>query len=266
MPRMPWHSIGVDWDSGSWIAVGFSDDGRADAEKYESIDTLWETHEEQARRIVVDVPIGLCGADEPPAKRLESEEELSRACDDLARTVLGPRSSSVFTAPCRAAAKIAGEEPYSTVNQTNKDHTGKGLMRQAANIAPGIVAVEDLLLDGDGDPDVLLEGHPELCFRAMSNGPLQYNKRTAPGLHERLKCLEGLPAYERGTWRRLAASLHDAGHDTGTDDLIDALGLALTAQAPAEELHFLPSENPPTDAENLPMQMVYRRSEPFPIA
>ena len=218
-----WRHVGVDWDSGAWIAVGYTAGG--------------------------------C---------VETDGELSRRCDDLARQVLGPRSSSVFTAPCRDAAKKAvGEAEYSEVNETNKDRTGKGLMRQAANIAPGIVEVEDLLLE-HSDQTTLVEGHPELCFRAFADSSLQYNKKTAPGMAERLTALENATEYSRGTWRCLADELGTAGHGTGADDLLDALSLALTAKAPEGEFHSLP-QGPPTDTKDLPMQMVYRRAEPFDI-
>ncbi len=48
-------------------------------------------------------------------------------------------------APCRDAAKVAADgAEYSEVHETNEDRTGKGLMQQAANIAPGIVEVEEV--------------------------------------------------------------------------------------------------------------------------
>jgi len=51
----------------------------------------------------------------------------------------------VFTAPGRNAAKAAADgAEYSDVNETNKDRTAKGLMQQAANIAPAIVEVKEL--------------------------------------------------------------------------------------------------------------------------
>jgi hypothetical protein len=70
--------------------------------------------------------------------------------------------------------------------------------------------------------------------------------------------------YEQGTWRRLAERLGENGYDTGADDLLDALVLAVTARVPAGEFHHLPPDSP-RDAADLPMQMVYRRPEPFDI-
>lgn len=260
-----WRYVGVDWDSGSWIAVGYPESGQPETTMFGTIKELWDNHGKTADRIVVDVPIGLCESHETPDGCVETDGELSRQCDDLARQVLGPRSSSVFTPPCRAAANAAEDDDttYSEVNGTNRDRTGKGLMRQAANIAPGIVEVEELLGQQD-DPTAVLEGHPEVCFRAFADEELQFNKRTAPGMNERLAALERNTEYENGTWRDLAESLADQEYQTGADDLLDALALALTAKAPDDEWQTLPA-NPPTDAKDLPMQMVYRRSEPFEI-
>lgn len=259
-----WRHVGVDWDSGEWIAVGYPAGGGASAGTFDTIGELWATHGESADRIVVDVPVGLCQSRETQTGCPETDGELSRPCDDLARQVLGSRSSSVFTPPCRAAAKkVVDDAAYSEVNETNRDRTGKGLMRQAANIAPGIVEVETLLL-GEGDPTVVVEGHPEVCFRAFAGAPLEYSKRTAPGMVERLAALEDNTEYEAGTWRRLAETLGQRGHDTGADDLLDALALAITASAPESEFQRLP-QDPPTDAAGLPMQMVYRRQTPFAV-
>lgn len=83
-------------------------------------------------------------------------------------------------------------------------------------------------------------------------------------MDERLSALEHSTEYEQRTWRRLAERLGEKGYGTGADDLLDALVLALTARAPADEFHRLPPD-PPRDAADLPMQMVYRRPEPFDI-
>jgi predicted RNase H-like nuclease len=83
-------------------------------------------------------------------------------------------------------------------------------------------------------------------------------------MDERLSALEHSTEYEQGTWRRLAETLGENGYDIGADDLLDGLALALTARAPADEFHQLPA-NPPTNAADLPIQMVYRRPEPFDI-
>jgi predicted RNase H-like nuclease len=260
-----WSYIGVDRDGSDWIAVGYSEQSPMGATVYDTIDQLWVVHGDTADRIVVDVPIGLCSSleDPDPCGRI-TDGELSRHCDDLARTVIGSRSSSIFAAPCRTAVELAADgAEYSEVNETNREHTGKGLMQQAANIAPCIVEVDELLRD-DGDPDILVEGHPEVCFRALGDSDLNHSKKTAPGVDERLSLLESMSEYEQGTWRRLARELADEGHSTGLDDLLDALALAVAAGASFDELQTLPAD-PPEDGEGLPMQMVYRRDEPLEV-
>ncbi len=265
MAAETWSYIGVDRDGSDWIAVGYSEQSPIGATVYDTIERLWAVHGDTADRIVVDVPIGLCSSlEDPDPCGRTTDGELSRHCDDLARTVIGSRFSSVFTAPCRKAVELAADgAPYSEVNEANRDHTGKGLMQQAANIAPSIVEVDELLRE-DGDPDVLVEGHPEVCFRAFGDSELDHSKKTAPGVDERLSILESTSEYEQETWRRLARELADEGLSTGLDDLLDALVLAVTAGASSDELQIIPAD-PPEDGEGLPMQMVYRRDEPFEV-
>lgn len=64
--------------------------------------------------------------------------------------------------------------------------------------------------------------------------------------------------------RHLVRELADVGHSPTLDDLLDALALAVTAGASPNELRTLPAD-PPEDHEGLPMQMVYRRDEPFEV-
>lgn len=258
-------AIGVDWASGSWLAVVFSGSDLSETKVFDEIETLWDTYQETADRIVVDVPIGLCESREAATYCCEETDgELSRRCDDLARTVISPRSSSVFTPPAREAARMAArdDDSYSAVNALNKELTGKGIMQQAANISDGIVEVEDLLLEGGGEPDVLVEGHPELCFRAFKGEPLDHSKKSAAGVEERLDALENVAEYDRGEWRKAAADLRDEEVTAQIDDVLDALALALTACASDDDLHTLPAD-PPRDHEDLPMQMVYRAEAPL---
>jgi len=256
--------VGVDWSSGAWLAVAYSDErDTPEAFASEKIDEVWEVYGESASRIVVDVPIGLCESLESnDCPCVEDDGEISRECDDIARSEIGSRSSSVFTSPSRRATKLVSEDKdYSEINHTNKSLTGKGLMKQAISISPGIVDVEELLL-GPGDSEQFVEGHPEVCFRAFNGQPLSYSKKTALGVDERLSALQTVPEYSEGDWRTVVQQLDGVEFDIGMDDVLDAFALALTACAPDEEYRQLP-ENPPTDARGLPMQMVYRSETPF---
>ncbi|GGL64168.1 DUF429 domain-containing protein [Halocalculus aciditolerans] len=260
MTREPTHFVGVDWASGAWVTVVYSSKSdRPDIDVFDTIREVWDEYGEASHRIVVDVPIGLCesfDADDCPCE--VADGEIFRACDSLARSVIGDRYRSVFTSPARQAARMAadGDAGHAEITEKNKDLTGKGLTQQAAGIASGIVATEDLLL-GDGDSDVLVEGHPEVCFRAFNGKPLEHSKKTAPGVDERLSAISSVQEYTPDDWRVLAKDLRTEDRRVQLDDLLDALVLALTAFAKDDEYKQLPPD-PPTDANGLPMQMVYR--------
>lgn len=263
MATTPWRHVGVDWDSGGWVAVGYTDDGDPGVDTYGTFEEVWEEHGDTAKRIVVDIPVGLCDGSDRHDGCIEHGGSRSRKCDRLARTVIGPRSSSVFPAPSRAAVEQSDDDSsFSELNDINRRQTGKGLTRQAASIIPGIQQVDAVLEEYDAD-ETIVEGHPEVCFRAFVHHDLQFHKATAQGMATRLEALDSTTEYEPGTWRDLADQLAEVAA-VGLDDLVDALGLALTARAPSEEYQTLPDANPvPTDGKGRPIQMVYRRSEPF---
>ena len=251
--------VGVDWSSGEWVSIAYTDGSDPPSvEVFEEITSVWDHYGTSACRIVVDVPIGLCESLKSDAcSCVEEDGELSRHCDDLARKVIGSQYRSVFTAPAREASRLAAAgADHSEIGDTNEELTGKRLTQQAAGISEGIVEVENLLL-GDGDREVLIEGHPEVCFRALKGTPLEHSKHTASGVAERLAVLRDVPEYTQGDWRTVAQELGREGHRVGLDDVLDACALALTACAPNGEFHRLPSD-PQTDAKGLPMQMVYR--------
>jgi len=226
---------------------------------FDTIREVWDVYGETSHRIVVDVPIGLCEArDAEDCFCVEDNGEIFRACDALARSVIADRCRSVFTPPARKSAWLAtdGDMVHAEITEKNKDLTGKGLTQQAVGIASGIIAVENLLLE-DGNPDVLVECHPEVCFRAFNGEPLRHSKKTASGVDERLSAMSEVEEYATNDWRVLAKALRTEDRTVQLDDLLDALTLALTAFAAGEDDRRLPPQ-PPTDAKGLPMQMVYR--------
>jgi predicted RNase H-like nuclease len=262
MNNSSWNYVGIDWDSGSWLAVAYSEENEVAVDVFDSIEGLWEEHGTEIDRAVVDVPIGLCSKETQSPGVISEGKKKSRKCDRRARSLIGPRSSSVFPAPSQEAAEAAVNEgkEYSEVSERNREVVGKGLTRQAASIADGIVEVRSFL-DSEEEPTPFLEGHPELCFRVFADDDLQFNKKGAPGVVERLQALETCPEYESGNWRSLAESLRESEQDAGLDDLLDALALALTARASEYELQRLPDYD--TTDDEFPMQMVYRRGTPF---
>lgn len=256
------HNVGVDRASGAWVTVVYNERTTSpEIEIFDEICKIWDTYGDTSRRIVVDVPIGLCESKDAvdcPCGRSEDGEEITRECDDLARKAVGNQYRSVFTAPARGPAELAanGETEHAEITKRNEELTGKGLSKQAANISKGIVEVE-MLLKNDADPEILVEGHPEVCFRAFNGEPLEHSKKTAPGVDERLSAIESTAEYTAGDWRKLAESLQHEDRAVALDDLLDALVLALTACAREEEYKTLPAKRT-MDARGLPMQMVYR--------
>ena len=122
--------------------------------------------------IAVDMPIGL------PA-------EGRRACDSEARRMLGPRRSSVFPVPTRAALAAT---TFAEV---------RGLSIQGWHLVPKIREV-----DACWEPRVV-ECSPELTFTVLAGAPMSHNKRTADGRAERLAVLGDVVTRAKG------AATHD---------------------------------------------------------
>lgn len=256
------YSVGVDWAAGKWLSISYSQTNEYSAAVYDDITELWKAVGSQASRVLIDIPIGLCNSFESDDGCVEIDGKLYRECDKIARSLLGPRSASVFDPPARSAAELAMTDvEHKEVSKENVARTGKGVSVQAANIANGIITVDTLLQETNAT-DRILESHPEVCFRAFAGEPLQHYKKTAPGVLERLSVLESVPEYEREDWRIIAEALEGYDERIAVDDLLDATVLALTAAAPSTELHTIPT-SPPPDCTGIPMQMVYRRKTPF---
>ena len=103
--------VGVDGCKAGWLAIALDDDGATAhllAEEFESIAARFPEG-----LILVDTPIGL----------IDSGSD-GRLCDVTARKVLGPRASTVFAAPCRAALY---EESYAAASEINFRFTGRRL-------------------------------------------------------------------------------------------------------------------------------------------
>lgn len=274
MPRDNQYHVGVDWSSGSWLAVAYSDSGYEHTKVFEEttltdessastgINRLWQTYSDSAKRIIIDVPIGLCESFSENNCCEDSEGKLSRGCDSLARSVVGPQYRSVFTPPARKAAhEAAVGKSHDTVNEINRKLTGKGLSTQSYAIAPGIAYVDALLEQNKDARAKIMEAHPEVCFRAFMGSKLQHAKKYASGHVERLRALEnvGIDATER--LYDIADEIPDT-HEVKLDDALDAIALAVTSVVGGEELRSLPSDYP-NDAKGLPMRMVYASDEPL---
>jgi predicted RNase H-like nuclease len=238
--------VGVDWSSGSWLAVVFDGDGYDQAQVFEEIGDLWYQYEELADLILIDVPIGLI-----------EEGSDGRSCDMLAREVVGSRAPSVFTPPVREATR---KRRYPAAKRVHERKTGTGLSKQAFALSDSIAAVDDLVRNVPEARMTFRESHPEVCFRAFAGESLSHSKKTAAGYAERMRTLAGFDADAPPIVQAVAEET--GGADVAVDDVLDAVVLAYTARPGPGSLRSLPPE-PPTDAKGLPMEIVYRSETPL---
>ncbi len=146
--------------------------------------------------IGVDMPIG------PP-------QTGERECDLLVKKALGPKGSSLFITPTRAALACATQ---AEATRLNKELGGAGVSAQAFSLRHKIAEVTDAGVEG------LIEVHPELTFHVL--GTPRFSKRTWAGVRERLAILQA-QGLDPWAWK-------SAGW-AAVDDTLDAAAAAITA-------------------------------------
>ncbi|WP_436902105.1 DUF429 domain-containing protein [Halovenus halobia] len=238
--------VGVDYSSDGWLAVAFDESGYDRTELFGEVGELWQRYEEQDPRILINIPIGLVAS---------GREE--RPCDDLARSVLGPRSGAVLTPPVREATR---KRRYPAAKRVNERKSGTELSKRAFAISDEIAAVDDLLRNVPEARTAFRESNPEVCFRALAGEPLAHSKRRAGGYAERMRVLASHDPDAAPVVQAVAESTD--GADVAVNDVIDAVVLAYTARPANAPLRTLPAD-PPTDEHGLPMEIVYRSPEPL---
>jgi len=238
--------LGVEGAGGNWLSAttvleGSSGTREVTYSLFESFEILWENHR-NADLILVDVPIGLRNDGEP------------RRCDTEARK--RTRRGSVFPTPSRLAAS-SYDEGYETTKRINERVTGgKSLSRQTYNILPLIHEVDSFLREHPEARGVVRESHPEVCFWSLNAAEtVDSKKQTEEGYTERVEVLEKYYPRAQEVIKSGVSKEDDKKAGVSRDDFVDALALTITA---CGELGTLP-ENPPTDGQGLPMEMVYRK-------
>jgi len=232
------HVVGVDGCKYGWIAAALEPDGKQ---------LTFTTHADfaallascaEAVSIAVDIPIGL------------TESFQSRRCDELARRLVGPRSSSIFPAPDRRLLRFS---EYAEASAYSREFSGKGLTRQSFAIFKKISQADSAM--SSKVQSRVFEVHPEVCFWAAAGQvPLRYPKRNAAGFEERRAILEAALAGVYIPRRPEAARL---SRGVGPDDVLDAIVAAWTAWRHAQDLSKRVPESPEIDARGLRMEMVY---------
>jgi predicted RNase H-like nuclease len=223
--------VGIDGCSNGWITVRWSSAGLTT-----QLAARWsDLNLAEAAAVGVDMPIGL--SDSGP-----------RACDLAARALLPPRrKSSVFPPPKRYMLGL----PWAEANAAGKAREGKGLSRQAGNIAPKIAELDSAMTKAMQQR--IYEIHPELVFHHLNAGAALTPKRDPAGRAERLRLLQyaGLPGLD-GLF-----GLYPRKH-VKPDDLLDAAACALAARRIAlGDARRLPEGEPPRDSRDLRMEIWY---------
>jgi predicted RNase H-like nuclease len=157
-----------------------------------------------AEVIGIDIPIGL--SDDRP-----------RQADLAARAAVGPRRSSVFVTPVRAALEALTHADATAISVAR---TGSGVSQQAFALRAKIFEVERWLPSA---PCPVYEVHPELSFTIMSGQPPTAPKKSWHGMVVRWAALarEGIG---------LDGIDAEVGSLVGIDDLLDAAAVAWSAR------------------------------------
>ncbi|KAB1441606.1 DUF429 domain-containing protein [Pseudodesulfovibrio senegalensis] len=236
--------VGADGCAAGWVAVALSGPGFAEVQMFEGFSDLWRAHED-AQTLLVDMPIGLPGAASPV-----------READVCARAMLGPRRSSVFSPPLR---EVLDCPDHASANAASRKLCGKGLSRQAWNIAEKIRQVDEVVRQAPAIPGVVREAHPEVCFAALAGIPMNHYKKTLLGALDRLKVLQKY--YESAEVLLRNTMAEHPRTAVAEDDVLDALVLAVSAREAGPNLLCLPKTMPmdmlPVDGCGLPMAIWY---------
>lgn len=197
--------------------------------------------------LAVDIPIGL--PDVP--------ERGGRAAERAARARLGPRSSSVFNTPSRAALERAAElrfspESYAEVSRVNASASSAGLRlsKQTFFIMPRIHEVDAYLAQHPEAMRRIFEVHPELAFRALAATDLP-KKKTPLGAQRRIDAL-----ITAGLDPTSVLSLQSDPR-AAQDDILDACACLWSAGRLARGKALRVPDDPPLDTRGLEMAIYY---------
>jgi predicted RNase H-like nuclease len=167
----------------------------------------------------------------------------------LARRLLGPRASSVFPAPVRAA--LEGES-YLDACSRSAAACGKRLSKQAFAILPKISEVDKGLRADSQLSERIREVHPEICFYFLNNKqPMAHPKKAGQGYLDRYRLLESHFGTAIADLR-----IQVPRKDAADDDLLDALVALWSAQRVRAGSHVCLPPDPPRDRFGLRMEMV----------
>lgn len=188
--------LGIDACRQGWAGVLLDEHGATDGVFLQEIG---EADGLDVAGIGIDIPIGLAA-------------DHVRTADRAARAFLGPRRSSVFLTPTRAAL---AEERHADASRVNRELTGSGISIQAHALRPKILEVDAWARTATVP---VWEVHPEVAFALLLGAPAAQPKRTWAGQLERRRALAEADI-ELG-------DMGEVGTLAAADDVLDAAAVA----------------------------------------
>lgn len=225
---------GIDGCPAGWLlAATPADAGLVETFTFPTFHELVSASQEFAV-LAIDIPIGL--TDDGP-----------RPPDVAARALLGPRASSVFPAPVRAALNATS---YEDACELSFAAHGKRLSKQSFAILPKIREVDELLRTRSDTDFPVQEIHPEVSFCYLNDGrPMAHPKRTGLGFAERHALID---AHFPGAFER--ARVKHRRSEAADDDILDALAALWTARRiVGRQAVSVPAGSQHRDSMDLPM-------------
>jgi len=203
----PLHWIGIDGCRGGWIIAWLKADQPAEVHSVETLQPFLKKAPKEAI-ILIDMIL------------YKAKESYPRPFDRLAKSQLGKWHSRVFPAPPQEALMA---KDYPDACNRSLTHIGKKISKQCYNLFPKIREANHPSIP----KEQLIEYHPEIAFKQLNqNKIVEASKKTEVGRNQRQALIEShLPNIS-------IASLSPPRkkHPWQTDDLFDALALALVAQ------------------------------------
>jgi predicted RNase H-like nuclease len=243
---------GVDGCKRGWVAAVLRPGGEPEAAVHAGFAELLDSLPDDAV-VVVDMPIGL-----PERVGLGG-----RGPERLVRPHLGPRQSSVFSVPSRAAV-YAEDVAFTPLADWYAAHRRASIVARATSDPPRAISIQAFALFGkmrEIDAQLIVrpalrarvaESHPEVAFwRLNGEKPMCRAKKISgrinePGMKERRELLahHGVP---RAFLDRPAPS------GAGADDFLDAVAMLMVARrfARGEAISF--PDPPDRDARGIPI-------------
>lgn len=243
---------GVDGCKRGWIAAVLRPGSEPEAIVHPTFATLLESLPDDAV-VAIDMPIGLPERVGPGG----------RGPERLVRPHLGPRQSSVFSVPSRAAVH-AEDVAFTPLADWYAAHRRASVVARATSDPPRAISIQAFALFGKireidalliARPDLrerVIESHPEVAFwRLNAEAPMSLPKKIGgsvnePGMIERRELLA-----RHGVPRAFLDRPPPPG--TGADDFLDAVAMLMVAGrfARGEAISF--PDPPDRDAHGIPI-------------